>query len=112
MAGGGRSVLKDRLSLPIEGVNNIGTQGGPLDPNGWFNEGGRVSRFLNNVPGVNGVAGLHDVFQIRIDQWVGSVARKTLNVPGMLPAAAITYTGLLADNRVALLYAARPNSKR
>ena len=94
---GGDAVVKGYLDPPVEGANNIGTQGGKLNPNGWFNEGGRVSRFTNRIPGINAVGGLHDVFQVNIHQYMGSFARNVLNVPGMLPAAAISYSALVTD---------------
>lgn len=72
---------------------NIGTAG-PVDPNSWWGEGGIVSRLANNIPGVNAVSGLHDVFQIRLDEMGGNIARNALNVPGMLPAAGVTYAAL------------------
>ena len=40
---GGPAQQKERLTPPYAGVNNIGTQGGAVDPNGWFNEGGIIS---------------------------------------------------------------------
>jgi len=92
------------LPYPAEGKNNIGTQGGPVDPNGWFNEGGRVSRFANFIPGVNAVSGMHDMFQVTLDKWGGDWARNILNVPGMIPAAGITYGALMTDMRAAALY--------
>lgn len=45
---------------------------------------------MNRVPGVNAVAGLHDVFQINL-----SSMRNILNVPGMPVAALVTYAGML-----------------
>jgi RHS repeat-associated protein len=94
---GGDVVEKKYLDPPVRGANNVGTQGEPLNPNGWFNEGGRVSRFANRIPGINAVGGLHDVFQITIDRYLGNFARNVFNVPGMLPAAAITYSALVTD---------------
>lgn len=94
---GGDAVNKKWDTYPVEGANNIGTQGGPVDPDGWFNEGGRVSRFANYIPGVNAVSGLHDVFQVTLDRWGGDWARNILNVPGMIPAAGITYGALMTD---------------
>jgi hypothetical protein len=37
---------------------------------------------------------MHDVFQVRLEEWGGVMARNYLNVPGMIPAAVITYAGL------------------
>ncbi|KAK3696720.1 hypothetical protein QZH41_013079, partial [Actinostola sp. cb2023] len=93
---GGPAQAKGQSTMPIKGANNIGTQGHKtIDPSGWFNEGGRISRFLNKVPGVNSVAGMHDVFQVRLDGAFFPGARDILNVPGMIPAAAISYIALL-----------------
>ena len=69
--------------MPIRGANNIGIQGETIDPSGWLNEGGKVSRFLNLLPGVNAISGFHDFMQINID---GVAARDVLNVPNMVPA--------------------------
>ncbi|KXJ11728.1 tRNA(Glu)-specific nuclease WapA [Exaiptasia diaphana] len=90
---GGPAQPKTPNQMPIEGANNIGIQGNTIDPTGWLNEGGRVSRFLNEIPGVNAVAGLHDSFQVGMDSLSG--ARDMLNVPGMFPAAGITYGALI-----------------
>jgi hypothetical protein len=101
--------LKNTLTKPISWLNNIGMQG--LQPKGgtglvgaynylthdaWL-EGGPVSTIANYIPGVNEVAGMHDVFQIFHSNWGGDTARNILNVPGMLPAAAITYGALVTD---------------
>ena len=88
---GGPSQSKTADQMPIKGANNIGTQGHKtIDPSGWFNEGGKVSRFLNRVPGINSVAGMHDVFQVKLDGVAFPFARDIFNVPGMIPAAAIS----------------------
>lgn len=93
---GGPAQIKTDSQMPIKGANNVGTQGAKtIDPSGWFNEGGRLSRFFNKVPGVNAVAGMHDVFQVKLDGIQFPYARDVFNVPGMLPAAAISYTALL-----------------
>jgi hypothetical protein len=94
---GGEAVEKSPSTPPCKGCNNIGTQGGKLNPNGWFNEGGRVSRFANRILGINAAGGMHDVFQVNIDQYLGHFARNVFNVPGMLPAAAISYSALMTD---------------
>lgn len=74
-----------------------------LNSKGWWNEGGIISRMANYIPGINAVSGLHDVFQITLDR-LGNSMRDIFNVPGMLPAAALTYTGLMSDTRAALIY--------
>ena len=94
---GGAAIEKGRYDYPKSGANNIGTAGGPVDLNGVWNEGGQVSRFANHIFGVNAVAGMHDVFQVKLDIWGGDMARSALNVPGMIPAAAITYSALATD---------------
>lgn len=94
-APGGDAVNKGPLDLPAKGANNIGFFMEKVDPNSLGGEGGVVSRMLNYVPGVNAVARLHDVFQVRLDQLGGEWARNLLNVPGMVPAVVITYAGLV-----------------
>ena len=91
---GGPAVEKGLTQSPVQGANNVGTQGGPLDPNCLFCEGGVVSRFANQIPGINAVAGMHDMFQITMGD---SLARDVLNVPGMFVAAAITAGGFLGE---------------
>ncbi len=90
---GGDAVDKGEFGMPVQGANNIGTAG-PVDSNSWWGEGGIVSRAANNIRGVNPVSGFHDVMQVRLDEWGGNFARNALNVPGMLPAAGITYAAL------------------
>ena len=63
-----------------------------------------MSRFANFIPGVNAVSGMHDMFQVTLDKWGGDWARNILNVPGMIPAAGITYGALMTDMRAAALY--------
>ena len=93
---GGDAVTKKSNTRPVREANNVGFQGAPvvdglpLDSSCGFCEGGTYSRILNRVPGVNAVAGLHDVFQINL----GSM-RNVLNVPGMPVAALVTYAGML-----------------
>ena len=102
---GGDASEKGRWTWPYEGANNVGTQGGAVDPNGLWNEGGRVSVLANQIPGINAVAGLHDTFQVGMDIGlstafnadIGDLAKNVLNVPGMVPAAAITYGALMAN---------------
>lgn len=90
---------KKRFTMPYEGKNNVGEQATAEgnDPNGWLNEGGRISRIANQISGVNASAGLHDVMQIRLDQYFGGGAsgafmRSALCVPQMIPAAIFTKT--------------------
>jgi hypothetical protein len=73
---------------PLKGYNNIGIQDKPLS---IFYEGEALSKVLNIVPaGINAVAGLHDKFQTSMTGWM----RNVFNVPGMIPAAVITYGGM------------------
>jgi len=69
------------------------------DSDGWrvvgcFEEGGPVSRFANQILGVNAVAGMHDVFQVSMGN---SLAGDVFNVPRMAVAAAMTYPGFLGQ---------------
>ena len=101
---GGPASAKTINQRPVAGANNIGIQGKPPDPS-WIDkdmflginwgEGGGVSRALNRIPGVNAVSGLHDIFQVEMDNVLFPGARDWFNVPGMLPASVISYTALL-----------------
>ena len=93
-APGGPAVKNCYWCPPIEGRNNFGER---LDedqtsPPGFWQEGGSLSNFANAIPGINGVAGLHDVFQNRLGDLRDN---QLLNVGGMVPAAAMTYGALL-----------------
>jgi hypothetical protein len=94
MRPGGAAVQKTELSSPAEGANNIGVQGGNVANPCAACEGGGLSNALNQVPGVNAVAGVHDVMQVSLG---AGLARDILNVPGMIPAAAFTYTAALSQ---------------
>ena len=112
---GGPAANKGYRTPPVQGANNIGTQGGPpsffrfvfvfmsivlgviilIFFYFWacfLSEGGPLSEALNKVGGVNAVAGLHDVFQISLSDKF--YIRDILNVPGMPVAAALTYASL------------------
>ena len=106
-AKGGEAVPKYADTPPVEGANNVGWA--TLKPGvRFFDEGGPVSTLANQVPGINAVAGLHDVFQIGLDQWG---ARDRFCWPGMLPAAAITYSALMTDMGLSVLLNIMPRSK-
>lgn len=91
---GGDAVDKENpLAMPVEGANNFGTAG-KVNPESWFGEGGVLSRAANQIPTMNAIGGMHDVFQVRLQEWGGVWARNILNVPGMLPAAGMTWMGL------------------
>jgi RHS repeat-associated protein len=92
---GGEAQPKGRYQLPIEGANNFGNAQAVVDPGDFFGEGGQLSRLMNRVPGINAVAGFHDVMQVGWDRWGGAGLRSWLNVPGMPVAAAVTYPALL-----------------
>jgi hypothetical protein len=99
---GGDAVNKTSRDTAFKNVNNIGIAG-KVDKTSWFGEGGKVSRFLNKIPGVNAVAGIHDTMQVGFDNLQGvsdSWMRTVFNVPAMVPAAAITYTALMSDQTV------------
>jgi len=91
---GGEAVQKTDISPPVEGANNIGVQGLNVNDPCLFCEGGPVSRVANQIPGINAVGGLHDVFQISMGD---SIWRNVLNVPGMSVAAGITYGGFVGQ---------------
>ena len=55
---------------------------------------------LNRVPGINAVAGMHDMFQVSMDRVFFPGARDWLNVPGMPVAAAVTCASLLDSDRL------------
>jgi len=96
---GGDAVDKEVLTKPQFGHNNIGIAG-KVDSTSWFGEGGYVSRTLNKVPGVNAVAGMHDMMQIGFDNLEGvedGILRTIGNVPAMLPAAVLVYGALASD---------------
>ena len=69
------------LNQPLNGVNDFFKQGGPL------------GRFLNQLPGLNAVAQLHDTI---FNRWGWDLNLLT-NVGTMLPAAFLTY-GALVDS--------------
>jgi RHS repeat-associated protein len=114
---------KGRYTLPREGFIHIGEQGKDPIGNFWHDlplEGSPLSRGANYIPAVNATAGLHDVMQIKLDQFFGNMVsesfgaftRSVLNYPGMIPAAALTTTGLLADPRAMMLFAIDPTRNR
>lgn len=95
---GGKASGKARFTLPIEGANNFGEARSVIDPAAFGSEGGRLSRLMNRIPGMNAIAGMHDVFQVRLDQFggdrFGHLLRSSLSVPGMPVAAGLTYPAL------------------
>ena len=95
LGAGGEAVGKTPTTPPQEFGNNIGTANRVIDPNSLFGEGGRISRLLNPVPGVNAVAGLHDMMQNGLYKAMGEFGRTLFNVPGMPVAAGFTSAGVL-----------------
>jgi hypothetical protein len=91
---GGEAEGKGETQMPVEGANNVGTQQATVDSSCTFCEGGKVSRIANQIPGINAVAGMHDVFQVSMGT---SIWRDVFNVPGMALAAVITYPGFLGQ---------------
>ena len=77
-----------------DGVNNIGNAH-LGQPETFFDEGSAATQFLNNIYGVNAVAGIHDQFQVQLESNFGKASRSIFNVPGMPMAAIITYPALL-----------------
>ncbi|MBS0398533.1 MAG: RHS repeat-associated core domain-containing protein, partial [Proteobacteria bacterium] len=67
--------------LNVPGESNFWKQGGPL------------SLFMDKIPGMHSLSRLHDYFQIQFGPQ-DSLTRSVLNVPAMLPAAAINYGAL------------------
>lgn len=85
---------KNPLDPPKQSFNNIGyAHRDP--PHHILDEGNGFSRFANKVFGVNAVSGVHDPFQIELEQKWGENARAMFNVPGMPVAAGIVYPALL-----------------
>jgi RHS repeat-associated protein len=102
--GGDRAIDKGRFSPPQQGRINIGfassldsTKIGDI----ILGEGRPVSQILNFIPGLNSAAGFHDQLQIFFDKLGGVAMRNALNIPGMIPSTAITYTALLGVTSVA-----------
>ena len=89
---GGAADIKGKKGPPIKDYINIGVQDNSAS---ILYEGKPIPRALNVLPaGINAVAGLHDIFQIALGE-IGGWARITFNVPGMIPAAYITYGGMI-----------------
>jgi hypothetical protein len=117
---GGEAQVKRGLTMPYEHINNCGTQGEPVDINSMFGEGGIVSRGINAGPGGNSICGMHDAMVVKLDSFfvgqgldgMGESMRNILNVPLMLPAAALSYGALMADPMAMMFYAIDPTRDR
>ena len=101
LEGGDKAVMKDPLTMPKQGDMNFGiARRTPLDARTFWEEGGTLSRAANKIPGMNSLAGIHDVFQVDFDLMQGTqdgLLRTLGNVPAMVPAAVINYTALASD---------------
>jgi hypothetical protein len=122
-AAGGSTVPKNDYTMPQEGANNIGTAGGDVDAPGLWDEGGPVSKLANEIPGVNSAAGVHDVFQVKINQYfdsfktmfnqqplainTGALMRNVLNIAGMPIAAAVSYPALMVGPQLQAVQTSR-----
>jgi RHS repeat-associated protein len=82
---------KGRLDMPVQGGNNFGvatTQPGSC----FWCEGAPLSGAANRVPGMNATAGFHDALLVRVELvGVSQTGIAILNVPTMIPSAALTY---------------------
>jgi RHS repeat-associated protein len=98
-APGAAAQSKNRYQRPIQGANNFGPARTIIDPTTWGGEGGIFSRFMNHIPSMNAIAGMHDVFQVELDLLGGDkygwAMRSWLNYPGQPIAAAMTYPALM-----------------
>jgi RHS repeat-associated protein len=86
---GGDAVRKlDDKTPPQEGANNFGLIK-KIGDNGPFktcSEGDGCSRFFNDIPGMNAIAGMHDMMMTSVRGTWGTI----FNVPLMPPAALIS----------------------
>jgi hypothetical protein len=93
---GGDAVNKTMLTSPVEGANNFGNAvWKPLNERSGMEEGAWFSRTMNKIPGMNAVAGMHDIFQNTWTEVGGSLLREVLNVPGSRGRVTITTYFLL-----------------
>jgi hypothetical protein len=83
----------DKIPSDWEGKNVIGFNKPVTSEDGFFNgkQGGWISRSLNQVPGINNVARLHDTL---FSPNIGLSFTPINNVGSMLPAAAVSYGAL------------------
>lgn len=89
---------KGRFTRPVYGADNVGFAIDQSSDLGFWDsiwgEGHGLSRVIGKIPGVNAVAGMHDVWQISTTGlFPGS--RGLLNVPGMVITAAPAYSALM-----------------
>jgi RHS repeat-associated protein len=93
---GGPAVPKGPQDPPLKCCNNVGEQ--TLSPASCSAcEGSPMSNILNRIFGINATAGFHDKIVTQFAE--GSILRSTfgpINIPTMLPAAAISYSAIVA----------------
>jgi RHS repeat-associated protein len=93
---GGPALGKETsTTMPKKGVNNWGFA--RTEPNACpACEGGWISKAFNQVPGQNATAGFHDALLVRLElAGAGATGRVLINVPTMIPSAALTYGALV-----------------
>jgi hypothetical protein len=74
-----------------ESKNNVGINIGGKAPGfmEWFREGGRASKFMNQIPGMNALAGVHDTMGAFYgDDFLGSVGAV---IPASIGTASALY---------------------
>jgi RHS repeat-associated protein len=92
--GGDAGVKGDGVAVSNRFNNNVGLKVLPGENIGFWSEGGEVSNFANGIPGINSTAVLHDIWNP-----AGATGWNTVqSVATMIPAAAVTYGGLLNGN--------------
>jgi hypothetical protein len=93
---GGAAVRKESmLTMPVRGANNVGFAD-PRPGSCFWCEGAPLSAALNRVPGINATAGFHDALLVKIElAGVSAGGRNLLNIPMMIPSAALTFGALL-----------------
>ncbi len=90
---GGDAVMKNGTTGPVEGANNMGLESSlRLDQRTGFMEGSSLSNVLDRPPGMNAIAGLHDAWWHAFPD--NSTTFRILNVPSMLPAAAVSIAAI------------------
>jgi len=85
---------RDRLAIAGPNVDQFGSVVEPGQTPQWHSEGQPIPHAIGRVaPFAHAGSRLHDRWGVRVERWGGPVARTILNVPSMVPAAAITYAG-------------------
>jgi RHS repeat-associated protein len=93
---GGAAVRKEStLTMPVKGANNVGFAD-PMPGSCFWCEGAPLSGGLSRVPGINATAGFHDALLVKIElAGVSAAGRTFLNIPMMIPSAALTFGALV-----------------